>query len=66
MVHHNNRSFNTHNGDGMKHELVKQNSMNGRYIRLVSRVTLEDGTVITFMDRMSKKEAFRQALLRGK
>ena len=50
----------------MKHELVRQTTSSGKHIRMVSKVTLDDGTVIKFMDRMSKKEAFRQALMRRK
>ncbi len=45
-----------------KHELVKQYASNGRYIRLVSQVTLDNGKTIRFMDRMSAKEAIRQAM----
>lgn len=34
---------------------------NGRHIRIATMVTLADGRVVRFMEKMSKREAIRQA-----
>ena len=36
---------------------------NGRYIRTATKVTFSDGRTVEFMERMSKREAIRQATL---
>lgn len=33
---------------------------NGRHIRMATQVACPDGTVVRFMERMSKREAIRQ------
>ena len=35
---------------------------NGRHIRTATRVTFSDGRTVEFMERMSKREAIRQAM----
>lgn len=44
-----------------KVETVKMFASNGRYIRKVTRVTLENGRVVTFMELMPKRAAIEQA-----
>ena len=45
----------------MKFELYNL-YLNGHYVKKATRVTLTDGRVIEFMERLSNKEAHRQAL----
>lgn len=45
----------------VKVETVKLVAVNGRAIRLATRVVLEDGRMVTFMERMSKRAAIEQA-----
>jgi hypothetical protein len=46
----------------VKVETVQMVAGNGRQIRKVTRVTLETGRVVTFMERLSKRAAIQQAL----
>jgi hypothetical protein len=45
----------------MKVELYQQVTKAGRHIRMATEVTFPDGMVVRFMDRLSKREAVRQA-----
>lgn len=44
-----------------KVETYKLFASNGRYIRTATRVTFSTGRTVEFMERMSKREAIRQA-----
>lgn len=44
-------------------EIYKLTASNGRHIRTATKVTFEDGITVRFMERMSKREAIRQAIL---
>jgi hypothetical protein len=41
---------------------MKAGDGSGRHVRQATKVTLPNGTVIRFVDKLSKKEAIRQAL----
>ena len=45
----------------MKVESYKLYASNGRYIRTATKVILNDGKEIKFLDKMSKKEAIKNA-----
>lgn len=44
-----------------KVELYEMYAPNGRYIRKATKVTLSNGRVVKFMDRMPKGQAINQA-----
>jgi hypothetical protein len=46
----------------MKVELFRMVAANGRHIRMATKVTFADGTVVKFMERLPKGEAVRQAM----
>lgn len=41
-------------------KLYKLKAANGKHIRMATKVTLSDGNVFHFMERLSNKEAKRQ------
>ena len=47
---------------GAKVETYRLVASNGRHIRLATKVTLADGRVVKFMERMPKRAAIAQAL----
>jgi predicted nucleic acid-binding protein len=44
-----------------KVETYRLTAANGRHIRMATRVVLANGEVINFIDRMSKRDALRNA-----
>jgi hypothetical protein len=45
-----------------KVETYNLEAHNGKHIRKATRVVFEDGIVVKFIDKLSNKEAIRQAL----
>ena len=42
---------------------MKSLSGNGRHVRMATRVIFENGTIVEFIEKLSKKEAIKQAHL---
>jgi hypothetical protein len=48
---------------GARIETYRLAAANGRHIRIATRVILENGEVISFMDRLTKRQAIAQAAI---
>lgn len=48
----------------MKVENYKLTASNGKHIRIATKVILDNGEEIRFIERLSKKEAIRQVILK--